>query len=364
MNVGKCASAVSRAVRCVASTSKHARTWNQRSSIYFSPRSLSTITRDAPPHTSTRDSRSPLSTPSSSRTLREQKISTPPPPNEQKSTREGRKPRNEEIQHNFVRLVNPETGVLEPPAPLRQTLSRFNLKTHFLELVTNEPEPIVKVHDRKLVYDRERTKKRVQASKKPTEEKEVQLTWYVGTADMEFKLRKVRAELEEGNRVNLIFAAKRGQPLPPPEQQEKIVEQALSLLADVGKESKERAVQKQAVGLFLEALRRKRTVELKWIYNEGDSWEGLKSVESALRGGERVEIVFILPPPSKKEKHKKSSDDANAATAVDSTIAQERVERTLQALAEFGKETKPRDVRKGIVTAHLEGILPEPSESP
>ncbi|KAI0829288.1 hypothetical protein BC628DRAFT_1513117 [Trametes gibbosa] len=361
MNIGKCSIASSRVVRCVAGTSKHARIWGQHPSIFPYPRSLSTVTRDPPPHTSRAPTRDAQPSPSSSRTRREQSISTPPPPNERKSSREDRKPRNEEIKHAVVRLVNPETGALDPPARLCQILARIDLKTHFLELMTKDPEPIVKIHDRKQLYDKERSKKRVQASKKPAEEKEVQLTWGVGTADMEFKLRKVRVELEEGNRVNLIFAAKRGQALPAPEQQEKIVEQALALLADVGKEARERAVQKQAVGLFLEALRRKRTVDLKWVYSDGDSWEGLKTVESALRGGERVEAVFILPPPPKKEKGRKGYDDANVASAVEPALAQERVERTLQKLAEFGKEWRSRDVRKGIVTAHLEGFLPEPT---
>ncbi|KAI0637655.1 hypothetical protein C8Q77DRAFT_1047117 [Trametes polyzona] len=320
-------------------------------------RSLSTFTRDAPPHTS-RPSKAPPR-PSPGRTLQEQKISTPPPPNEKKSSREQRKPRNEEIKHSVVRLVNPETGALDPPTRLREVLARLNPKTHFLELVTEDPEPIVKMHDRKLLYDRERTKKRVQASKKPPEEKEVQLTWGVGTADMEFKLKKVRAELEDGNRVNLVFAPKRGQTLPTPEQQETIVGEALSLLADVGKEYKARTVQKQAVAVFLEALRRKKTVDLRWVYSEGDSWEGLKSVESALRSGERVEAVFILPPPPKKQKQKDSRDaDDSSAGAVDPSVAQERVERTLQKLGEIGREWKPRDVRKGLIIAHLEGLTP------
>lgn len=312
--------------------------------------------RDVPPHTS----RAPRAAkPSASRTLQEQKLSTPPPPNQKKDERELRKPRNEEIKHPVVRLVNPDTGALEPAAPLRDILARMNQKTHFLELVTKEPEPIVKLHDRKLLYDREKTKKRVQASKKPPEEKEVQLTWGVGSADMEFKLRKVRADLEDGHRVNLIFAPKKGQTLPSPAQQEKMVGEALAFLEDVGKEYKERTVHKQAVAVFLDPLRRKKLLELKWVYSDGDSWEGLKSVDSALRNGERVEAVFILPPPPKKEKNKGPDDVAR----VDPALVEERVERTLKKLTEIGREWKPRDVRKGMITAHLEGVSPS-SQTP
>ncbi len=291
--------------------------------------------------------------PSKSRALQEQKISTPPPPDEKKGAREKRKPRNEEIKNPVVRLVNPETGALDPPASLRVILARMNPKTHFLELVTTEPEPIVRLHDRKLLYDREKTKKRVHASKKAPEEKEVQLTWGVGAADMEFKLRKVRADLADGHRVSLIFAPKKGQVLPGPVQQEKMIADALAFLGEVGREHKERTVHKQAVAVFLESLRKKRTVDLKWVDSDGASWEGLKSIESALRGGERVEAVFILPPPPKKEKNK-TPFDPHADRGVDPVLVQEKVERTLQSLAEVGREWKPRDSRKGIIVAHLE----------
>lgn len=256
--------------------------------------------------------------------------------------------------------MNPETGALNPPASLRVILAGMNPKTHFLELMTTEPEPIVKMHDRKLLYDREKTKKRVHASKKPPEEKEVQLTWGVGAADMEFKLRKVRADLADGHRVNLVFAPKKGQVLPSPAQQEKMIAEALAFLEEVGKEHKERTVHKQAVAVFLESLRRKRTVDLKWVDSDGASWEGLKSIESALRGGERVEAVFILPPPPKKEKNK-TPDELYADRGVDPALVQEKVERTLQSLAEVGREWKPRDTRKGIIVAHLE---PPPPPAP
>ncbi|KAI0643648.1 hypothetical protein C8Q79DRAFT_914383, partial [Trametes meyenii] len=299
----------------------------------------------------------PRSQPGPSRVV--QSMSTPPPPNERKDVREQRKPRNDEIRFSYVRLVNPETGVLDPPARLRDVLSRVDLKTQFLELVTEQPEPIVKIHDKKLLFDREKTKKLLQSNKKPPEEKEVQLTWGVGTGDLQFKLKKVRVELEDGNRVNLVFAPKKGQVLPTPAEQEKIVQEALDLLADVGKERKARTVQKQAVAVFLETTRPKKTVELKWTHKDSDSWEGLKSVEPALRSGERVEAIFILPPAPKKERQRSTKqEDPNAAQAVDPTVARERVERTLQNLASVSREWKARDVRKAIIVAHLEGVPP------
>ncbi|KAH9894090.1 hypothetical protein C8Q73DRAFT_694502 [Cubamyces lactineus] len=269
-----------------------------------------------------------------------------------------RKPRNEEIKLPYVRFVNPETGALDPPAPLSRILSRINRKHEYLELVTKEPEPIVKIQSTKMLYEKTKAKKLVHTSGKAPEEKEVQLTWGVGSGDLQFKLKKARDELEEGNRVNIIFAPKKGQGIPPPTEQQKLVAEALSLLEDVGRERKERAIQKHAIGVFLESTRAKKTVELRWAYgdSDGDSWEGLKPVEPALRRGDRVELIFVLPPPPKKEKGLLS--DSDDSKRVDPETVQERVERTLQTLSEVGKEWKPRDVRKGVIIVHLEGVKP------
>ncbi|KAI0676718.1 hypothetical protein C8Q78DRAFT_40705 [Trametes maxima] len=347
MNVGNRVRTALRAVR-IRQTS---RAWTAASHGLSATRLLSTTSmREPPPHSS-----KPGTQPGPSRAT--QKMSTPPPPDERKDIREKRKPRNSEIKFAVVRLVNPETGVLDPPSRLRDVLARVNLRTQFVELMTEQPEPIVKIHDKKLLYDREKTKKLLQVNKKPPEEKEVQLTWGVGTGDLQFKLKKVRAELEDGNRVNLVFAPKKGQVLPTPAEQENIVQEALDLLADVGKERKARTVQKQAVAVFLETMRPKKTVELKWTYGNSDSWEGLKAVEPALRNGERVELVFLLPPPPRKERQRTSKEeDPNAAQTVDPAIARERVERTLKNLASVGREWKARDVRKAIIVAHLEGV--------
>ncbi|KAI0366195.1 hypothetical protein BV20DRAFT_662166 [Pilatotrama ljubarskyi] len=354
MNIGACMGVASRVARCTCTVGKHVPRWSHISSRPHPVRALSVGSRDLPPHTSVASS-APASS-KSTRALPDQQLRTSQPPKEGKSVKELRKPRNEEIKYSVVRLADPKTGALEPPAPLRQILSRIDRKQQFLELVTDKPEPVVRIFDKKLLYDREKAKKLIQANKRPPEEKEVQLTWGVASGDMQFKLRKVLAELEEGNRVNLVIAPKKGQKLPSPAEQEKLIQEVLSFVADVAKERKERTVQKQAVAIFLESIRPKRTVELRWTYSDNDSWEGLRAVESALRSGERVEAIFVLPPPPKKEKN--GHVDASAAKAVEPVVVQERVERTLQKLAEVGREWKPRDVRKAIIVAHLEGASP------
>ncbi|KAI8984953.1 hypothetical protein BD414DRAFT_537408 [Trametes punicea] len=355
MNLVKSTTAPSRAILSAYQTIASARLATALPSLPCA-RLLSTQTRDPPPHTLRNSPQSNAST---------QRLEQRPSGNARSSSKDDkkkeeekelRKPRNEEIKYAVVRLVNPETGALDPPTPLREILPRVNRKEEYLELVKAEPEPIVKIQNVKEQYRKEKAKRLVRASKKPPEEKEVQLTWGVSIGDLQAKLRKVREELEDGNRVNLVFARKKGQALLSPAEQEKMVKEALRLLEDVARERKERMVQNHAAGLFLESTRVKKTVELRWKQADDDSWEGLKGLENALRQGERVEAIFILPPPPAKEKKKNvKEDEGDAAQAVDPAIVQERVERTLGRLLELGQEWKPRDVRKGVIIVHLEG---------
>ncbi|KAI0662875.1 hypothetical protein C8Q70DRAFT_954303 [Cubamyces menziesii] len=346
MNVGKCIDVASRVVRNTYAL-------RPTSTLYgraFS-RSLSTPASNAP---TASDDPTPSPMPVRKQVKRPKKKEGDA--EEEAKKKPLRKPRNEEIRIPYVRLVNPETGALEPLAPLRQILARINRKHEYLELVIEKPEPIVKIHSTKVLYERSKAKKLVHTSGKAPEEKEVQLTWGVGSGDLQYKLKKAREDLEDGNRVNIIFAPKKGQGIPPPTEQQKLVEEALKLLEDVGRERKERAIQKHAIGVFLESTRAKKVVELRWAYGDSDSWEGLKPVEPALRKGDRVELIFVLPPPPKKEQG--LVPDSDDSKRVEPQVAQERVERTLQTLSEVGKEWKPRDVRKGVIIVHLEGVKP------
>ncbi|PIL36636.1 hypothetical protein GSI_00325 [Ganoderma sinense ZZ0214-1] len=264
-------------------------------------------------------------------------------------------PRNEAINFAYVRLVNPETGTLDPPAPLSSILLRVQRKTQYLELVTEKPEPIVKIIDTKLRYTRSKAKREQQQLNRAPEEKELQLTWGVAVGDLQFKLKKAREDLLDGNRVTLIFAPKKGQQVPAPPDQQTMIEEAVRLLEDVGRERKERAAQKHMIALFLDSLRpRKQTHELEWAYSGDEPWEGLKAVEMALRKGARVEVTFLTPPPPKKVK-----DGQEAPTdpqAVEPNEVKKRLEETIAGLTKLGNEWKLRDARKTAVVLYLEGI--------
>ncbi|KAI1785335.1 hypothetical protein LXA43DRAFT_976278 [Ganoderma leucocontextum] len=264
-------------------------------------------------------------------------------------------PRNEAIPFTYVRLVNPATGSLDPPAPLRRILPTLRRKTQYLELVTDKPEPIVKIIDTKLRYTRSKAKKEQQHLNRPPEEKELQLTWGVGVGDLQFKLKKAREDLLDGNRVNLVFAPKKGQQLPTPADQQTMIEEAVRLLEDVGRERKERAAQKHMMALFLESVRpRKQTHELEWAYSGDEPWEGLRTVETALRKGARVEVTFLTPPPPKKAKDGK--EVPADPEAVEPAEVKKRLEETIAGLTELGTEWKSRDARKTAVILYLEGI--------
>jgi translation initiation factor IF-3 len=162
--------------------------------------------------------------------------------------------RNDEIQYAFVRLVDSETGRLNPPKPLRDILSSVNLKTHFVELVGEQPDPIVKIISKKDAFDRfkERKAKMKSTAKNEIEQKEIQLTWGVAAGDLVHKLKKVREELEKGNRVDVVYARKRGQRLPSPQEMEARVQETLGLMQDIGKEWKQRDVQRAATVIHLQ----------------------------------------------------------------------------------------------------------------
>jgi len=125
-------------------------------------------------------------------------------------------------------------------------------KKYFVELVSENPAPIVKVVDSREVYHKSKEREaRVKAGRQP-EKKEIQLTWGVASEDLAHKLKKVRAELERGIRVDLIYAPKKGQPFPTQEEIHLRVQETVNMMADIGKEWKPREIKKSAVAIYLQ----------------------------------------------------------------------------------------------------------------
>jgi len=152
---------------------------------------------------------------------------------------------DDKIPFRVVRLVHPETGKLEPPTRLSDVLESVDLKAFRVELVTEEPEPIVKIVDRRDSYQKwKEQKKAFRKSAKAGEQKEIQITWGVDDGDLKHKITKARAELEKGYRVDIVISPRKGQKLPKPDEMAARVSEIASMLLDIAKEWKARDIQK------------------------------------------------------------------------------------------------------------------------
>jgi len=169
-----------------------------------------------------------------------------------KEAKQKGRPRNRDIGFRVVRLVNPETSQLDPPAALSDILARIDQKKEWVELVAATPEPIVKIIKSSDLYNKLQAQLDRKREHRPREEKEIQLTWGISPSDLQHKLTKTRDELEKGNRVDLVYTTKKGQTKPTPEEMEARAQELLDLLADAGKEWQTRVVTKTTVLLHLQ----------------------------------------------------------------------------------------------------------------
>lgn len=189
-------------------------------------------------------------------------------------------PINNAIPYKFVRVVDPVTRKPLPPQLLTEVVDDLATETQpkpgggppkifvkqFAQLVAppsnaTDGYALVKLVDRKEAAAREKTQRiKALASRKATEEKEIQFAWAVGAADVQHKLRKARQELERGVRVRLVFARKAtGGPERDPgtrAKQNALVTQVVEALADIGREWRVRDERRNLVVVYLQELQR------------------------------------------------------------------------------------------------------------
>ncbi|KAI0951893.1 hypothetical protein AcV7_007857 [Taiwanofungus camphoratus] len=163
-----------------------------------------------------------------------------------------RRPRNHEIEHRIVRLVNPETSQLDPPAELSDIIARLDRHREYVELVSKTPEPIVKIIKTGETFKKMLAQQERKRAQPPREEKEIQITWGTSSGDLLHKLKKVREILEGGHRVNLVYARKSGQGELNSQESAARIQETVDLLADVGKEWKPKIVSRQATVLYFQ----------------------------------------------------------------------------------------------------------------
>ncbi|KAG6829740.1 hypothetical protein H0H87_010372 [Tephrocybe sp. NHM501043] len=164
--------------------------------------------------------------------------------------------RGQAIPHRLVRLVDPQTSKLTPLQPLSTILSSINRASHYVELVADKPEPIVKIIDRYLETTRAaEAAYRAREVARQNIQKEVQVSWSAAPADLTHKVDKVREELARGVRVDLVFSRKSGQPKITPQEMYERANEVLKGLEDVAREFKPREVRPSSgvLALFLES---------------------------------------------------------------------------------------------------------------
>jgi len=163
-------------------------------------------------------------------------------------------PRNHDIPHRIVQLVN-EDGRLGPPTPLSHLFASIDSKTHFIELVNEDPSPIVKIKCKKEEYLKGKAWRRRQNELAANNvQKEIQMTWGVESGDLAHKLSKARKDVEKGIRVELVFAPKVNQPAPKPAVIEARLNEAAAKIGEFAKEWKPRKVEGGIAILYIKKL--------------------------------------------------------------------------------------------------------------
>ncbi|KAF7799101.1 hypothetical protein EIP86_010331 [Pleurotus ostreatoroseus] len=183
----------------------------------------------------------------------------------QKRQRElGRNLRNDEIPFKTARLVDPTTNQLGPEIDVPNLLNEIKYdrtkdehgkerrKWQIVELVAEEPEPIVKLVDTRQAY--RKTKEHAEQAKK-LEEKEVQMSWSIAGGDLVHKSKKVREALEQGHKVNVVFAVKKGQAPIQPSQIPERLQQFMDLVSDIGQELKPPLIQGGTAVVYLKSTK-------------------------------------------------------------------------------------------------------------
>lgn len=187
---------------------------------------------------------------------------------------------NNDIPYTYVRVVDPETRKPLPPKLLTQVIDDLATEiqpkkgagppkvfvTQYAQLVAPPSEStggyaLVKLIDRKEAAAREKSQRlKAQASRRASEEKEIQFAWGIGAADIQHKLRKARQELLRGVRVQLLFARKAtGGPqrdLGTRAKMNALVTQVVEALGDVAREWRMRDERRNMVVVYLQDLQR------------------------------------------------------------------------------------------------------------
>ncbi|KAI0253029.1 hypothetical protein BJV78DRAFT_1281131 [Lactifluus subvellereus] len=183
---------------------------------------------------------------------------------------------NTDIPYTYVRVVDPETRKPLSPKLLTEVIDDLATETQrkrgdgppkvfvtqYAQLVAPPSEAtggyaLVKLIDRKEAAAREKAQRlKARASRRASEEKEIQFAWGIGAADIQHKLRKARQELLRGVRVQLLFARKATggaqRDLGTKAKLNALVTQVVEALGDVAREWRMRDERRNMVVVYLQ----------------------------------------------------------------------------------------------------------------
>lgn len=184
-------------------------------------------------------------------------------------TKSSAPPRDEEIPHRLISLVDPISKALLPPALLRDLLNSLDRKRYFIIMVdpTKTP-PVCKIMDKKEEFAKKRTPRAVpttpitasgennstttsSSSSTPTPTpaapiikaqsgppKEVHLTWGVTAHDLGHKLAKAKEMLGKGHRLIVVMNNKKGAEVLDARGRAAVIENVAAVLEGHGKLAK------------------------------------------------------------------------------------------------------------------------------
>ncbi|KAI1080666.1 hypothetical protein F5B20DRAFT_90304 [Whalleya microplaca] len=163
---------------------------------------------------------------------------------------------DKEIPYRYVRIAAPEGG-LSDPQPTARVLAALDLRTHSLVMVAPPPPSssddwgsveaaICRIIDKAAAAEKEREMAMV-ARRRAVDFKELELNWAIAGHDLAHKLRRLRAFLDKGMKVEILLARKRGGREASAEEAQRTLEKIREAVAEV-KGAKENRKMEGAVG--------------------------------------------------------------------------------------------------------------------
>lgn len=171
-------------------------------------------------------------------------------PNSKKSfgPKDGRRPRDEEINAFKVYMVRPEDRRLAEPQFLSEVLDarerdEKGRPTQFLQEVSPPsgelPYPVCKMYDKKAAREAEEAKRKAtKATKMKSQSKQLEVSWGVSDNDLGHRMARLKEFLEKGWRVEIVFGSKRksgwkDKKEASPEEANKVLEKIRKTVSEV-----------------------------------------------------------------------------------------------------------------------------------